>query len=139
MIFRLTGSFLVCVVRYLATNVHIQCRLAPLTDSLAQWYALLRQACHQRFNSAGRPTFSLWQGYKARHWQCNLHAVERRVPRRAHTVERRVWRVRGAAQICFFKIECMYFTFMYIYTKREAPCLYGEEGATLCSGEGLHR
>ena len=146
MIFRLTGDFLVCVVRYLATNVQNQCRLAPLTDSLAQWYALLRQACRQRFNSAGRPTFSLWQGYKARLWQCNsLHAVERRVPRRAHTVERRVWRVRGAAQICFFKKlnVCISHLCTYIPNgrhhvcteRRVPPCAAGRGCTDSCSSK----
>ena len=57
----------------------------------------------------------------------------------AHRGEEGVESERGCANMFFVKIECMYFTFMYIYTKRAAPFLHGEEGATLCSGEGLRR
>ena len=37
------------------------------------------------------------------------------------------------------KIESQAHSYSCIRTKREAPFLYGEEGATLCSGEGLCR
>ena len=58
----------------------------------------------------------------------------------------------GAAQIDFLAAQIVRLLFINrlkigsqarsyscIHTKREAPFLYGEEGATLCSGEGLCR